>query len=416
MTSQTLAIKLLRDASSYIHQQKNICIVIHLPYYFFENNHREALNACIQDIALLHALGSKIIVVYESSPMTDEIPIDQSLYQSLCQDIQTQRLLLENLFTFNARTLNASYTTPLISGNFLIARPKGVLEGVDYPYEGVIRRVHQELLVTLLNQGMLILIPPLGLTANSANLILNSRQAALKISVILQADKLIFIDELEQQLPRELSPKHIHELPQLSSRSQYLLDIAHKACMKQVKRTYLIDQTLNGGLLLELLTRDGAGCLVTEEAYDEIRQAEVDDIAGLLSLIRPLEEKKVLVPRTREMLEQEIHHYLVMRRDGLIIGCVAFYPYDESRCAELACLVIHQDYQGNKRAELLLAECEKKARHLGFHFIFVLTTQTTDWFIEHHFNSASLKDLPMHKQNLYNYQRNSKILIKYINN
>ncbi|MFM7118846.1 MAG: amino-acid N-acetyltransferase, partial [Gammaproteobacteria bacterium] len=60
----------------------------------------------------------------------------------------------------------------------------------------------------------------------------------------------------------------------------------------------------------------------------------------------------------------------------------------------------------------LLAAAEVGARAAGLHALFVLTTQTRDWFIEHGFTTAAPSALPAPRQALYNFQRNSQVLIK----
>ncbi|MGH8499580.1 MAG: GNAT family N-acetyltransferase, partial [Methylococcales bacterium] len=122
----------------------------------------------------------------------------------------------------------------------------------------------------------------------------------------------------------------------------------------------------------------------------------------------------VLVPRSREVLETEISCFTVIDRDGLIVGCAALYPFSKEGSAELACIAMHRDYTGQSRGSRLLEHLEKSARRLGLTRIFVLTTQTTHWFLERGFALSDPSSLPLEKQHLYNYRRNSKILIKKI--
>ena len=166
-------------------------------------------------------------------------------------------------------------------------------------------------------------------------------------------------------------------------------------------------------MLLELFTRDGVGTLITAEAYEGLRAATIEDVGGILELITPLEAEGVLVKRSREMLEMEIHHFLVVKRDGMIIACAALYPYD-GRMGELACLAVHPDYRSSGRGDSLLQAIEHKARQQGMNKLFVLTTQTSHWFRERGFKSIDISKLPVKKRELYNYQRNAKVFIKTI--
>ncbi|MFW6342579.1 MAG: amino-acid N-acetyltransferase, partial [Halothiobacillaceae bacterium] len=167
-----------------------------------------------------------------------------------------------------------------------------------------------------------------------------------------------------------------------------------------------------GALLAELFTRDGCGTLITAEAYERTRPATLDDIGGIVALIEPLEQAGVLVRRSREQLELEIDRFTVIERDGDVIGCAALYPDIEARTGELACLVIHPDYRGEGRAGRLLAFMEQQARKQNLASIFVLSTQTTHWFKERGFVPVALDELPVARQALYNFRRNSRIFRK----
>ena len=160
----------------------------------------------------------------------------------------------------------------------------------------------------------------------------------------------------------------------------------------------------------ELFTRDGIGTQITETSYEQIRAAAADDISGIMELLAPLEASGTLLKRPREVLETEISRFLIIERDGMVVGCAALYPYDTR--AELACLATHPDYRNDNRGEILLDAIEANARTLGVKTIFALTTHTAQWFSDHGFISGSTEDLPSEKRALYNYQRNSKVLVK----
>ncbi len=177
-------------------------------------------------------------------------------------------------------------------------------------------------------------------------------------------------------------------------------------------RTHLLSWHDHDALLGELFTRDGVGTMITRHRYEQLRPAELRDIGGLLELLEPLERRGMLVPRSRERLEYEIDDYLVIERDGMIIGCAALHPFDEAAMGELACVAVHDDYRGGARGELLLAEIERRARRLGLAALFALTTHTTHWFFEHGFRLADLQALPPLRRDTYNHARKSKVLVK----
>jgi len=180
-----------------------------------------------------------------------------------------------------------------------------------------------------------------------------------------------------------------------------------------VARTHLISYQKNGALLCELFTREGEGTLLLHDGNEVIRNAAIDDIAGLLDIISPLEESGVLVKRSRELLETEISRFtLVVDAENVLVACAALYPFTDHQSAELACVVTHPDYRNRGLASRLLAHLEKQARSQGLQQLFVLTTQTAHWFLEQGFVPVSVESLPATKKELYNYQRNSKIFMK----
>ncbi|HEB80272.1 MAG TPA: amino-acid N-acetyltransferase, partial [Chromatiales bacterium] len=181
-----------------------------------------------------------------------------------------------------------------------------------------------------------------------------------------------------------------------------------------VARVHLVSRRVDGALLLELFTRDGAGTLITSETFEGLRAATLEDVGGILELIAPLETEGILVRRSRERLEMEIDRFSVVERDGMIVACAALYPFPEERGAELACLAVHPDYQRVGRGGALLRYVERQAAALGITRLFVLTTRTAHWFRERGFEPAAPREPSIRRRELYNYQRNSKVFIKRI--
>ncbi len=145
--------------------------------------------------------------------------------------------------------------------------------------------------------------------------------------------------------------------------------------------------------------------------FEELRSATIEDVGGILELIKPLEEAGILVHRSRELLESEIGCFKVIEMEGMIIACAAIYPLDETT-GEISCIAIHKDYQSSGRGENLLKAVEAEARKIGIRQVVVLTTQTAHWFMEQGFREIPISELPLKKQSMYNYQRNSKAFRK----
>jgi len=179
-----------------------------------------------------------------------------------------------------------------------------------------------------------------------------------------------------------------------------------------VERVHLISTETKDGLLLELYTRDGIGTMFNASQYENIRQAVIDDVSGIIDLIEPLEAKGILIKRSREQLEIEIDNFIVIERDEKIIACAALYANAKNEVGELACLAVHPDYKGGARGDRLLRHISQKGLKQQLKQILVLTTQSTDWFKERGFATGEIEDLPEQKKTLYNFQRNSNILIK----
>ena len=151
--------------------------------------------------------------------------------------------------------------------------------------------------------------------------------------------------------------------------------------------------------------------MITDAHYEEVRMADIQDVGGLIRLLRPLEEEGILVYRSRERLENEIDQFAVIERDGMILACAALYPIpttgNELRSAEIACVAVDPSYRQSNRGSQILHYLEDKAKSLGIQQLFILTTRTAHWFLEQGFEPASVDDLPDARQAFYNYQRNS---------
>ncbi len=394
----------------------------------------------IYDIAVLHSLGLKLVLVHGARPqiearlrqagmepryvdgrrLTDEAAL------LLIRDVvgglrmQIEALLSQSL----AETPLFNQRLRVISGNFVTAKPLGIYDGVDYGYTGEIRRIDKPGILAALEGGNVVLLSPLGYSPTGEMFNLPAEEVATIAAVTLRADKLILLREgagicdeqgmrVGQLRPQELAT--FLQQPQLSADTRRHLQYALHACQHQVRRVHLLSRHIDGGLLLELFTRDGVGTLVTSDGYDLLRAATIEDVGGVLALIQPLEADGTLVRRSRERLETEIDHFCVMERDNMIIGCAALYPFVAEAVGELACVVIHMDYRNGGRAEALLRYVERQAQQRHLTRLFVLTTRTAHWFRERGFVPGSIEDLPVAKKALYNYQRRSQVFIKSLN-
>jgi amino-acid N-acetyltransferase len=316
------------------------------------------------------------------------------------------------------------------SGNFIVAQPIGVDDGVDYYHSGRIRRIDTEGILRTLQQGSIVVLGPIGSSVTGESFNLLSEEVATQVAIKLGADKLIgFCSELgitdsEGNVIAELFPTGAQDILQQrwldteegqQGGSIRFLKAAIAACRAGVPRSHLVSYKLDGAILQELFSLDGIGTQIVMASAEQVRCADIDDIGGILDLIRPLEEQGILVRRSREQLEQEIHQFTIIEKDGMIIGCAALYPFIEDKTGEMACVAIHPDYRDGNRGVHLLKHIYNQAKTIGLENLFVLTTRSIHWFREQGFSEVGIDALPGEKQDLYNYQRRSKILQIHVN-
>lgn len=420
-----------RDAAPYINANRNKTMVLMLSGEAAQHKH---FNDIIHDIALLHSLGVKLVIVHGSRPQIDErlqaaniksafhrnLRItDQAAIDCVKAATGTLRAEIEALLSMGlANSPMHGARLRVTSGNLITAKPVGILDGIDFHFTGEVRRVDCEGIRRQLNENSIVLLPPLGYSRTGEVFNLSSEDLATATAIALQADKLILMygeqgaTDTDGQLIRELNTDETAELMAAGQQTEEIqrhLKAACKACHAGINRTHLVSYAEDGALLSELYSRDGSGTLITVQSYEQIRQAKSSDAAGIIDLIRQQEEQGILVRRSRELLEREIERFTVIERDETIIGCAALYPFVEDNCAELACVVVHPDYRHAERGEQLLKNIITQARSLKLERLLVLTTQSAHWFIERGFVKSSVEALPESKRSLYNWQRNSSV-------
>lgn len=425
-----------RATSPYVHAHRGKTFVLGFSGTAVADDDFSSL---IHDIALLHGLGIRLILVHGSRPQIEERlrlrkadmayinglrVTDETALTCVKEAAGSVRVEIEALFsTAASNSPMAGSSIRVTSGNFVTAKPIGVRDGTDYHYTGEVRRIATRSICHQLESGNLVVIPPLGYSPTGEVFNLSSADVAAAVAASVNADKLILLTE-EKPLKRSgktlghLTPGQVDEVlarrKSLTPDQRLLLEESANACRKGVKRAHLVSRQVEGALLKELFTRDGIGTLISAEPFDLVRQARVDDVGGILSLIEPLEESGVLVRRSREILETEVRHFTVIERDGTVIACAALYPYEKDAMAELACVAVHPDYQGKGFGDTLLRRVEEMAAKQNISALFVLTTVSSHWFQERGFRKDNVQSLPMAKRGLYNYRRNSRVLVKQL--
>lgn len=422
-------IQFFRQAAPYINQHRGKTFVFCIQD---DDKTEQYLKSLLHDIALLQALRVRVVLIlgvrYKLNSLLGDKNLhkncritDKNAIKAVQQTGGERRILVEAILSMGlANTPMQGAQTHVCSGNFVLAKPLGVREGIDFGFSGEVRKVRANAIEQHLDNGEIVLISPLGYSATGEVFNLRSEAVAAEVAVALQADKLLFINEAiiaslhKDHTGQAITPEQARQLSarQTDALAQSILAESARLTQSQVKRVHIIPPEPDGELLAELFTRDGVGLMITEEAYDRIEQATVNDITGLLQLIRPLEKQGILVRRSRELLEMEITSFSLLKRDNTIIGCAALYLYPKERMAELGCLVVAPEYRQLQLADRLLTHIEQLATQNHVEQLFCLTTQTSHWFMERGFEASDLSALPEKKQQFYNFSRNSKPYIK----
>lgn len=433
-----------RSVAPYIHKFRNQTFVVGVA--------GEAIAAgklpnLAQDLAMIQSMGVKIVLVHGFRPqvneqlkakghaakyshgmrITDEVALD-------CAQEAAGQLRYEIEAAFSQGLPNtpmAGSTVRVISGNFLTARPVGIVDGVDFQHSGLVRKVDIGGISRTLDMGALVLISPFGFSPTGDAFNLSMEEVATSVASELQADKLIFLTEvpgirvhptepesddnpIDTELPLAAAEKLLAELPRANQPTDVGFYLQHcvKACKAGVERSHIIPFAMDGSLLLEIYVHDGIGTMVIDEKLESLREADMDDVGGILRLIEPFENDGTLVKRSRTEIERDADHYTIIEHDGVIFACAALYPYPEAKTGEMAALTVSPDVQGQGDGERVLKRIEQRAKAAGLDSIFVLTTRTTHWFLKRGFALVDPDWLPEARRRMYNWDRKSQVLVK----
>jgi amino-acid N-acetyltransferase len=383
------------------------------------------------DVAVLRSLNIRVVIVHGAGHQVRELARAMNVAISSADgtgvtDAATLRVammaanqatheILEGLALNNLRAANA---------NCIEGVPAGILKGVDQQHTGKVHRVDAELLKTLLDKGIVPVIPPLGFDGSGNTYRLNSDAVAVAVAVALGAVKLMFIGtrnglEIAGKLINQMS---VHELeaalkssadkflPEMLSKAQHAL----RACQDGVPRVHILSGEVEEGLLAEVFSNEGIGTLIYADEYQAIRKATRKDVRQILALIKPSIEGDQLLKRTRGSIEKDLGDFYVFETDNHIVGVVAVHPFPEEKKAELGCLHVSPAHQRSGIGTKLAVFAESVAREQGMEKIFCLSTQAFTFF-QHKlgYAEAGADDLPASRREKYEQSgRNSKILLK----
>ncbi len=424
----------LRRVAPYIHAFRGRTFVIAVPGELVAAGR---LNALIQDLSLLHAMGVRLVVVSGCRPQINEqlrlrgqtpryhhgVRITDHVTMECAKEVAGEiRLDMEAGFSQGLpNTPMAHSAVRVVSGNFVLSRPVGIVEGVDFMYSGLVRKVDDRQIRASLDNDLVVLLSNIGFSATGEAFNLTMEDVAAATAIALDADKLVYVTEVpgvldeDGQVRTEISEVEAKAILAAGTQpdvTRHYLRHALRACEGGVARSHIIPYSLDGSVLLEFFLHDGVGTMVVEETLEALREATSDDVGGLLAIIQPLEDDGTLVKRDRALIESEIGNFTVIVHDRVIFGCAALYAFPADGMAEMACLAVNPQTQGQGDGERLLQRIEQRARAQGLKKLFVLTTRTAHWFLKRGFRLGTVEDLPRERKKLYNWQRKSLVLIK----
>ena len=436
-----------RSVAPYIHKFRNQTFVVGIA--------GEAIAAgklphLAQDLAMIQSMGVKVVLVHGFRPQVNEqlkakghtpkfshgIRITDEVALDCAQEAAGQlRYEIEAAFSQGLpNTPMADSTVRVISGNFITARPVGIVDGVDFQHSGLVRKVDIAGITTTLDMGAMVLLSPFGFSPTGEAFNLTMEEVATSVATALQADKLIFLTEvpgirmdptqpasednpIDTELPLAAAEKLLQTTPAANQPSDVAFYLQHcvKACKAGVERSHIIPYAVDGAILLEVYVHDGIGTMVVDEKLESLREATEEDVGGILQLIEPFERDGTLVKRSRTEIERDVGNYTIIEHDGVIFACAALYPYPESKTAEMAALTVSPDVQGQGDGERVLKRVEQRAKAAGLDSIFVLTTRTMHWFLKRGFVQVDPDWLPEARKRKYNWDRKSQVLLKKLN-
>ena len=433
-----------RSVAPYIHMHRGKTFVVAISG---EAIAAGKLPSLVQDLAMIQSMGVKVVLVHGFRPQVNEqlaakghVPhyshgmrITDSVALDCAQEAAGQlRYEIEAAFSQGLpNTPMAGATVRVISGNFITAKPVGIVDGVDFQHSGMVRKVDVSGISQILNLDAMVLISPFGFSPTGEAFNLTMEEVATSVAIALHADKLIFVTEvpgirlrphepesednpIDTEMPLDVAEALLAKEPSATQPTDIGFYLQHcvKACKAGVERSHILPFAVDGVLLLEIYVHDGIGTMVVDERLESLREATSDDLGGVLQLIEPFEQDGTLVRRERTEMERDIGNYSVIEHDGVIFGCAALYAYPEKRTGEMAALTVSPSSQGQGDGEKILRRIEQRARAQGLDSIFVLTTRTMHWFLKRGFVQSPIDWLPEARQRKYNVDRKSVVLVK----
>ena len=431
----------IRDVIRYIKRFKNAAIVIHIDNEIMDS---PLFVSHIRDISMIHQAGLKVIIVPGARLKIDEILSKNNIswsYKNGARITTSDAMPLIKNAAFDAAnivmTSLAGENLTAVIGNWVRARGKGVLSGVDYGTAGEIDKLDDETIKTILNNGFIPIFPCIGWSLNGKPYNISSTLLAAQIATHIHADKLFFLlpnAEISNKtfiIPSEIGLSsdgsvpamnieeldsfiNANEISENSNQNQNsktilsMLALSRRAVLDGVTRVHILNGSLEGTLPCEIFSDFGSGTMVYSSNYGKIRAMRREDISGVLSVMRPFIKKEILLPRTETQLEAEYNNYVVYELDGAVRACAALHIYDRIQ-AEIAAVAVDESCSHIGIGPKIIHYLIEKAKSISLKSVFIMTTQTADWFEKLGFTPDDISTLPEERRKLWNPKRGSKL-------
>lgn len=434
----------IRDVIRYIGRFKNAAVVIHLDDRLLDS---QLFSNHIRDVALLHEAGLRVIIVPGARGRIDSALRREGISWTVRngsritgeESMTTIKTAAFDVANIVMTALAAEHLTAVI-GNWVRARGKGVLSGVDYGSAGEIDRIDGKTLGAVLDGGFVPIFPCIGWSLSGRPYNISSAQLAAQIAGRLKADKLFYLmpgAEISGRLftiPEGLGLSDEGCVPAMNleeadsflaanrkadrnlggeEREAFggitaMVALAKQAVKDGVTRVHILNGSLEGTLPCEIFSDLGSGTMVYAADYGRFRAMRREDIPAVLSLIRPFVQRKILLPRTKQSLEAQCDDYIVYELDGAVRACAALHIYGREQ-AEIAGVAVAESCAHIGIGPKMISYLLDKARSISVRSVFILTTQTADWFERLGFRPDSVESLPEARRRLWTPRRGSKV-------
>ena len=423
----------IRDVIRYLQKFKQAIVVIYIDDEIINSS---LFSSHMRDISLLHQAGLKVVIVPGSRKRIDQILTESNISWTYNNNIRITnedaipqiKMAAFDISNIIMTSLAANNITATI-GNWVRARAKGVINGIDYGTAGEIDKLQIESIKNILDNGFIPIFPCIGWSSIGKPYNISSITLAEEIAINLKADKLFFLMMNEKisntnfSIPQSIGLSEEGEIPAMNineldlflekntnsnnTKIISLLNTAKNACLNGVTRTHILNGAYDGALPCEIFSDLGSGTMIYSENYGKVRPMTQQDIPSVLSIMNPFIKKQILLPRTEDELLSQLNDYITYEIDECVCACAALHVHQNQ--AEIAAVAVDETYShlgiGPKLIEYLIT----KAKNLNLQSVFILTTQSADWFEKLGFQSDSIDSLPEERKKFWTPERNSKV-------